>query len=310
MTAKKKLLIGTRSSALALVQANWVKGQLEKKYSDLSVDLVKIKTKGDKILDVPLAKVGGKGLFVKEIEEALLEGKVDIAVHSVKDMPVELPDPLQLTALTKRADPRDALISKNNLKLKDLGRGARMGTSSLRRQSQLLHHRPDLNIVSLRGNLGTRIKKLDTENLDAIILASAGLIRMGMPIKITEYLSPDILLPAIGQGALGIETKKGKEQINRMVSFLNHQETFITVSAERSFLKKLQGGCQVPIAAFGESRDNRLICRGLVGSVDGKRMVSDKVTGDLNNFENLGIELAEKLLGQGAGEILEEVYTI
>lgn len=308
MAKKRGLRIGTRSSALALSQANWVKSQLEERYPEIKVSLIKIKTKGDKILDVPLAKVGGKGLFVKEIEEALLSKKADIAVHSIKDVPTEFPDRLQLTAITEREDPRDVLISKGGIKLKDFKKGARVGTSSLRRQAQLLRYRPDINIVSIRGNLGTRISKLNTENLDAIVLASAGLIRMGLSTRVTEFLSPHICLPAIGQGALGIETEIENDWANQVVSFLGHQKTFVAVSAERAFLKRLEGGCQVPIAAYGEVSKEKLTLRGLVGSIDGKKIIEDEIEGDPEDYTILGVKLAEKLLKKGAKKILDEVY--
>jgi len=308
LAKKRGLRIGTRSSALALSQANWVKSQLEERYPEIKVSLIKIKTKGDKILDVPLAKVGGKGLFVKEIEEALLSKKADIAVHSIKDVPTEFPDRLQLTAITEREDPRDVLISKGGIKLKDFKKGARVGTSSLRRQAQLLRYRPDINIVSIRGNLGTRISKLNTENLDAIVLASAGLIRMGLSTRVTEFLSPHICLPAIGQGALGIETEIENDWANQVVSFLGHQKTFVAVSAERAFLKRLEGGCQVPIAAYGEVSKEKLTLRGLVGSIDGKKIIEDEIEGDPEDYTILGVKLAEKLLKKGAKKILDEVY--
>ncbi|MBI2412232.1 MAG: hydroxymethylbilane synthase [Deltaproteobacteria bacterium] len=307
---KKKVIIGTRGSALALWQANWVKSELEKKYPDIEVSLTKIKTTGDKILDVPLAKVGGKGLFVKEIEEALLEGRVHLAVHSMKDVPTFFPDGLHLRCITEREDPRDAVFSRNKVKLLDLPKGAKIGTSSLRRQSQLLHLRPDFEILQLRGNLDTRLKKLDDGHFDAIILAGAGVKRLGWADKITELLSPEVSLPAIGQGALGIETPTNDAYINDLVAFFDHPETSYAVRAERALLKRLEGGCQVPIAAYGTLSGETLTLKGLVASPDGKTFVKDVVTGPKENCETLGVELAERLLKMGAYDILKELYQV
>ncbi len=307
---KKKVIIGTRGSALALWQANWVKSELEKKYPDIEVSLTKIKTTGDKILDVPLAKVGGKGLFVKEIEEALLEGRVHLAVHSMKDVPTFFPDGLHLRCITEREDPRDAVFSRNKVKLLDLPKGAKIGTSSLRRQSQLLHLRPDFEILQLRGNLDTRLKKLDDGHFDAIILAGAGVKRLGWADRITELLSPEVSLPAIGQGALGIETPTNDKYINDLVAFFDHPETSYAVRAERALLKRLEGGCQVPIAAYGTLSGETLTLKGLVASPDGKTFVKDVVTGPRENCEKLGVELAERLLKMGAYDILKELYQV
>ncbi len=304
---KKEIRIGTRGSQLALWQANWVKDSLESQYPNLDVALVKIKTTGDKILDVPLAKVGGKGLFVKEIEEALLDGRIDLAVHSMKDVPTDLPDMLHLPVIREREDPRDALLSKGKT-FSDLPQGAKVGTSSLRRQAQLLHLRRDLKMESLRGNLDTRIRKLDTEGFDAVILAAAGIRRMGWSDKITELLSTDISLPAIGQGAVGIECRKEDPGVNDLIAFLQHNETYDAVRAERALLKRLEGGCQVPIAAYAEIQEGSLRLRGLVGSVDGKVLIREEISGTRVQGETLGIELAERLLTHGAGKILEEVY--
>jgi len=307
---KKKVIIGTRGSALALWQANWVKSELEKKYPDIEVSLTKIKTTGDKILDVPLAKVGGKGLFVKEIEEALLEGRVHLAVHSMKDVPTFFPDGLHLRCITEREDPRDAVFSRNKIKLLDLPKGAKIGTSSLRRQSQLLHLRPDFEILQLRGNLDTRLKKLDDGHFDAIILAGAGVKRLGWADKITELLSPEVSLPAIGQGALGIETPTNDAYINDLVAFFDHPETSYAVRAERALLKRLEGGCQVPIAAYGTLSGETLTLKGLVASPDGKTLVKDALTGPKENCEKLGVELAERLLKNGAYDILKDLYQV
>lgn len=307
MKRNNKITIGTRGSKLALWQANWIKKSLEVQHPDLTVALVKIKTTGDKILDVPLAQVGGKGLFVKEIEEALMDGRIDLAVHSMKDVPTDLPEDLHLPVICEREDPRDALLSHGK-KFSELPQGAKVGTSSLRRQAQLLYRRPDLKMVTLRGNLDTRIRKLDTEGLDAVILAAAGIRRMGWTEKITELLPPEVSLPAIGQGAVGIECRKQDPRTNGLIAFLLHRETFDTVIAERAFLKKLEGGCQVPIAAYAEIREEAIRLRGLVGSVDGKELLRDEIRGDRKDGAGLGTELAERLLAAGADRILEEVY--
>lgn len=304
----RELRIGTRGSQLALFQANWVKEKLEQVHSRLRVTLVKIKTTGDKIQDAPLAKIGGKGLFVKEIEEALLAKRIDLAVHSIKDVPTEFPEGLHLSVITKREDPRDAFISREAIPLKDLLQGAKIGTSSLRRQAQLLNFRSDLQLIPLRGNLDTRLKKLKTLGLDGIVLACAGLRRLGLDEKITEILPTDISLPAIGQGALGIETRVGDEQVEERIGFLNDPDSSIAITAERAFLKRLGGGCQVPIAAFGRIVGSVLQIDGLVGTIDGKRLIRHRMEGPIEKAETIGMELAEILLNKGAGEILEEVY--
>jgi hydroxymethylbilane synthase len=303
-----ELRIGTRGSQLALHQALWVKTELTRTHPDLNVTLIKIKTTGDKIQDVPLAKIGGKGLFVKEIEEALLQRKIDLAVHSIKDVPTEFPRGLHLSAITKREDPRDVFISREGRPLKDLPQKAKIGTSSLRRQAQLLHFRRDLELVPLRGNLDTRLKKLETTSLDGIVLALAGVKRLGLEARITEILLTEISLPAIGQGALGIETRLGDKAVEEQIQFLNDKKSWIAVSAERAFLKKLEGGCQVPIAALATIVGDILQIDGLVGTVDGKKLIRDHMEGPLEKAESLGIQLAEGLLKAGAREILEEVY--
>ena len=303
-----ELKIGTRGSQLALFQANWVKDQLGKAYPDLNVTLIKIKTTGDKIQDVPLAKIGGKGLFVKEIEESLLQKKIDLAVHSIKDVPTEFPQGLHLSAITKREDPRDVFISRDGRTLKNLPAGAKIGTSSLRRQAQLLHFRNDFELIPLRGNLDTRLKKLRTMSLDGIVLALAGVRRLGLEETVTEIIPADISLPAIGQGALGIETRMDDKDVEGQIRFLNDRDSSISVTAERAFLKKLEGGCQVPLAAYARPTGKTLHIDGLVGSIDGKRLIRHHVEGPVENAESLGIELAEILLGKGAKEILDEVY--
>lgn len=305
--ALKELRIGTRASQLALWQANWVKSELEKRYPDMTVTLLKIKTLGDKILDVPLAQVGGKGLFVKEIEEAMLRGEIDIAVHSMKDVPTEFPEGLGLYCITEREDPRDAVISRG-VKFAELPQGARIGTSALRRQAQLLKVRPDLEMVIIRGNVETRMNKLETEGLDAVILAAAGLNRLGFADRISELLPPDLSLPAIGQGALGIECNLTDEDVKDAISFFNHPETSAAVRAERALLWRCEGGCQVPIAAYGEVTGGELKLTGFIASVDGKVSVKGSVTGPVEHPEKLGVQLAEQLLAEGGHAILAEVY--
>ncbi|GMT46570.1 MAG: porphobilinogen deaminase [bacterium] len=314
MARNKKVIIGTRGSRLALWQAEWVKSELQKLYPDLRVELNRIKTTGDKILDVPLAKVGGKGLFVKEIEEALLRHEADIAVHSMKDVPTEFPAGLHLAVICKREDPRDAFISQIQdsgfkiQKFKDLPGGAVIGTSSLRRSCQLLNIRPDLRIGQLRGNLDTRLKKLDEGQFDAVILAAAGVMRLGLKERITEVLPPGISLPAIGQGAVGIECRTGDDFINTLIMPLNHEETSVCVRAERAFLKRLEGGCQVPVGAYARLINGRIVMDGLVGSVSGERIIREQMEGDQEIAESIGIRLAEDLLSRGAKEILDSIY--
>ena len=310
----KKIVIGTRGSKLALWQAEWVKSEIEKLTPDVKVELNKIKTTGDKILDVPLAKVGGKGLFVKEIEEALLSGSADLAVHSMKDVPTDFPDGLHLPVIGKREDPRDAFISgiqNSAFRIQgftQLPKAAIVGTSSLRRSCQLLSTRPDLNIAPLRGNLDTRLRKLDEGQFDAIILAAAGVKRLGWAHRITEILTTEISLPAIGQGAIGLECRIGDPFVNKLIAPLNHHETSTCVGAERAFLKKLEGGCQVPIAAHARLAEGRIVMDGLVGSISGDRMIRGHIQGNAEHAESLGIALAEDILSRGAKEILDEVY--
>ena len=305
---RKEIRIGTRASALALWQAEWVKSELEKKYPGMTVSLTKIKTTGDKILDVPLAQVGGKGLFVKEIEEAMLAHEIDIAVHSMKDVPTMFPDGLHLSCITKREDARDALLTRNNMKFKDLPQGATIGTSSLRRQAQLMSVRPDFKIAQLRGNVDTRLRKLKEGQFDAIILAAAGVRRLGLAGNVSEYLDTAISLPAIGQGALGIECRVDDRELNDLIAFFNHQDTRTCVTGERALLRRLEGGCQVPIACYGQMVNGKLHLIGLVGSVDGKRIIKETIEGEAEKAEKLGVTLAEKLLKQGADVILREVY--
>jgi hydroxymethylbilane synthase len=305
--AGETITIGTRGSQLALWQANWIKDALGSRHPTLSIELTIIKTKGDKILDVPLAKVGGKGLFVKEIEEALLDGRIDLAVHSMKDMPADIPAGLCIGAIPEREDPRDVLITRNGLPLDQLQQGARVGTSSLRRSAQLLHLRPDLSIVPLRGNLDTRLKKLQSESLDAIVLAAAGVRRMGLADRITQLLDKSVMLPAVGQGALCIEIREKDPLIKPMVAALDDQPTRQVVMGERAFLKRLEGGCQVPIAGHGHIDKNGYTLTGLVCDVDGSHQIKQSRTGPESRNEEIGLELAEALLALGAGEILERL---
>jgi len=300
--------IGTRASQLALWQAEWVASEIRKRFIGTEVELVKIKTTGDKITDVPLAQVGGKGLFVKEIEEALLSGEVDMAVHSMKDVPTYFPEGLELLSITAREDARDALLSRDNIKLLDLPEGAKIGTSSLRRQSQLLCLRPDLEILPLRGNLDTRIRKLEEGEYDAIILAAAGINRLGWAGKITEHISPALMLPAIGQGALGLEIRIGDERLIDIVGVFNDKNTSYAVRGERALLKRLEGGCQVPIAAYGTVFKNTVNLTGLIASTDGKTVIKDIVEGNVSRTEELGVMLAESLLNAGGADILKELY--
>ncbi len=306
----KTVKIATRKSQLALWQANWVKGELEKRNPGLRVDLVRIMTKGDKILDVPLAQVGGKGLFVKEIEDALLDGRADLAVHSMKDVPTELPPGLHLAVICEREDPRDAWFAKGGVSFRDIPQGARVGTSSLRRQTQLRALRPDLVFENLRGNVDTRLRKLEEGQYDAIVLAAAGVKRLGLADRVTEYLPAEVTLPAIGQGAVGIECRQTDPETNALIEPLKHGPTWTAVLAERAFLGTLQGGCQVPIAAFAELREGRVHLRGLVGSLDGQTVIRGSRQGSPVDAESLGIDLAEELLDRGAREILEEVYQL
>ena len=302
------VVLGTRGSKLAVHQSEWVQAQLHALAPHVTVTLRRIQTSGDRILDVPLAQIGGKGLFVKEIEEALLSGEIDLAVHSMKDVPTELPDGLEILCVPPREDPRDALISRDGKLFLDLPLGAKIGTSSLRRQSQLLHARPDLTIAMLRGNLDTRLKKLHEGQFDAIVLAAAGLRRLAWAHEITEYLAPQISLPAIGQGALGIEGRKDDAFIRSLLSGLDHAPSKIAVLAERALLHRLQGGCQVPIAAHATLTGTKVRLEGVVASVDGKELIRDSVEGTIEDPESIGVQLAERLLARGGERILQGIY--
>ena len=302
------LRIATRKSPLALWQANFVSAQLKHYHPDLEIELVTMTTQGDKILDTPLAKVGGKGLFVKELETGMLEGRADIAVHSMKDVPVDFPPGLHLAVICEREDPRDAFVSNNYASLDDLPQGARLGTSSLRRQSQIAAFRPDLKIIDLRGNVNTRLKKLDDGEYDAIILAAAGLKRLEFEERITQFIETDVCLPAIGQGAVGIECRSDDARVHNLIAPLNDNKTQIRVTAERAMNERLQGGCQVPIAGYAEFEKGLIMMRGLVGQVDGKKIIRGDIAGPAENAEELGIVLAEDLLSRGADKILKELY--
>jgi hydroxymethylbilane synthase len=304
----KTIRIATRKSPLAMWQAEYVKARLMEAHPGLNVEFVAMSTRGDKILDAPLAKVGGKGLFVKELERALLDGDADIAVHSMKDVPMEFPEGLGLAVICEREDPRDAFVSNTFNSLDELPKGAVVGTSSLRRQCQLQESRPDLQIKWLRGNVQTRLSKLDNGDYDAIILAAAGLIRLEMPERIQQRLSTEISLPAGGQGAVGIECRNNDETTLELIACLHHNTTANRVLAERAMNRRLEGGCQVPIACYAEQQDDQLWLRGLVGSPDGTQVLRSEIRGHVNDSEKLGIEVAERLLEQGAKAILDEVY--
>jgi len=302
------LRIATRKSPLALWQANHVRDALLARNSGLQVELLTMTTQGDKILDTPLAKVGGKGLFVKELELGMLEGRADLAVHSMKDVPVAFPDGLGLGAVLSREDPRDALISNEFLSIDALPQGARVGTSSLRRQCQLRARRPDLRVLDLRGNVNTRLKKLDDGDYDAILLAAAGIKRMGWEARITELLAPEQFLPAIGQGAIGIEIRHDDERVATLVGALNDAQTATRIAAERALNERLQGGCQVPIAGYAEISHGVILLRALVGRPDGGELVQGVISGKPADAVELGQVLADDLLSRGAREILAEVY--
>ncbi|WP_435235955.1 hydroxymethylbilane synthase [Psychromonas sp. PT13] len=300
--------IATRHSLLAMWQANFVKAELLKYHPGLTVEVLAMKTQGDKILDTPLAKIGGKGLFVKELEVAIMENRADIAVHSMKDVPVEFPEGLGLSVICEREDPRDAFVSNQYKSINELPVGAVVGTSSLRRQSQVRELRPDLNIKDLRGNVITRLAKLDAGEYDAIILAAAGLIRLEMPERIARFIPTEESLPAVGQGAVGIECRLDDQATIALLKPLEDEQTRIRVTAERAMNLTLQGGCQVPIGSFALLENDQLYLRGLVGSVDGKQIVRKEIIGHKDDAEQLGITLGKELLDSGAKEILAAVY--
>ncbi len=307
---KRELRIGTRGSLLAVAQAERLAGELKRRYADLDPVLVKMKTSGDKFAHVPLSQVGGKGLFIKEIEEALQEGQVDVAVHSMKDVPTEIAPGLVIAAIFEREDASDVLVSRRKVALDALPTGARIGTSSLRRQAQLLHYRPDLTVIPLRGNLDTRLRKLGTEDLDAVVVAAAGVSRLGRQDEVTEILATEIILPAAGQGALGLEIRAENQEMYDLVTPLNHRPSALTVAAERAFLARLGGGCQVPIAAYGQLDGDQLHLTALVSMPDGTEIVRGERQGPSAHGEEIGIALAENLLGRGAERILEELSRV
>ena len=306
---EKTLKIATRQSPLALWQANYVKDRLQQLYPDLTIELVPMVTKGDVILDSPLAKIGGKGLFVKELENALLTKEADIAVHSMKDVPMQFPEGLGLAVICQREDPRDAFVSHSYRTFAELPQGAVVGTSSLRRQCQLKALRPDLDIRSLRGNVGTRLSKLDNGDYDAIILASAGLIRLGLADRIASFIDVEQSLPAAGQGAVGIECRTDDAQVQALLAPLADAETTYCVLAERAMNNHLQGGCQVPIGGYAVLQQGQLYLRALVGYIDGSRIIRAEGKSAVENAEVLGVKIAEQLLAQGADKILQAIYS-
>lgn len=308
MMTTQPIRIATRKSPLAMWQAEFVKAELEQAHPGLVVELLPMVTKGDIILDTPLAKVGGKGLFVKELEVAMLEGRADIAVHSMKDVPVEFPEGLGLVTICERDDPRDAFVSNNYDSIDDLPQGAIVGTSSLRRQCQLRSQRPDLIINDLRGNVNTRLRKLDEGQYDAIILATAGLKRLKMNDRIRCEIAPEISLPAVGQGAVGIECRLNDKRVRQLLAPLNHQPTATRVLCERAMNNRLQGGCQVPIGSYAELQDDTIWLRALVGEPDGSIIVRSEISGPIANAEQLGETLADELLANGAKDILDRLY--
>jgi hydroxymethylbilane synthase len=302
------LTIATRKSTLALAQAQWVAAQLAELEPGLVVRLEKLSTQGDKILDVPLAQVGGKGLFVKEIEEALLDGRADLAVHSMKDLPAEIPPGLVIAGVSSREDVRDALVARKGWRLAQLPGGAQVGTSSLRRRAQLLALRPDLEIVSIRGNVETRLRKLEELSLDAVVLASAGLARLGLEGRITERLAVETLLPAVGQGALGLECREDDARTRGLALALSDAGAAAAVEAERAFLARLEGGCQVPIAGYAVAEGEDVAFSGLVASLEGDRVVRGRGRARRTQAASLGRQVAEEVLARGGREILAEVY--
>lgn len=302
------LKIATRQSPLALWQAEYIRARLEALHAGLNVELVTFVTQGDKILDTPLAKIGGKGLFVKELEAALMDGRADLAVHSMKDVPMELPEGLSLAVICEREDPLDAFVSNSYASFQDLPQGAKVGTSSLRRKCQILKARPDLEIIDLRGNVGTRLSKLDAGQYDAIILASAGLKRLGLSERIRHTLAPEVSLPAVGQGALGLECRSDDQAVLELILPLMDDKTNVCVRAERAFNAYLEGGCQVPIAGYATLQDGQLSMEGRVGSVDGQTLLSAQLSAPPEQAEQLGEQLAQNLLAQGAGELLKALY--
>lgn len=304
---KDKLIIGSRGSELALWQTNFIKTELEKHFPRVRFEVKIIKTTGDKMLDVALSKIGDKGLFTRQIETALLEKEIDLAVHSLKDLQTVQPENLKIGAVTARETPNDVLISTKYDSIEDLPAGAKVATGSLRRKCQLLNLRPDLEIVEIRGNVPTRIEKFLAADLDAMILAYAGVHRLGLDSYVRQIIPFDAILPAVGQGALGIEIRENDAEIEMMLEIISDEPTAFCVAAERSFLRRLEGGCQVPIAGFAKLEGDRIHLRGLTGSLDGKMIIKDSISGDKRDAAQLGIRLAETLIEKGAGKLLDEI---
>lgn len=303
----REIIIGTRDSALALWQTHWVEQELKRLWPEHPIKIVHIKTQGDKILDVALAKIGDKGLFTKELEVAMLEKSIDMAVHSMKDLPTRLPEGLTVGAICARVEPCDVVVSHKGYKLIDLPPGAKVGTSSLRRRAQLLKYRPDLSLYDIRGNLNTRLTKMEREDFDAIILAAAGVERLGWKDKITDYIGYDVSLPAVGQGSIGIECRSDDEEILKIVAKLNHPDSYDAIMAERALLRTLEGGCQIPIGALGRISGDELELHGLVASLDGTQVIRSSLQGKRTQAEQIGMHLAAILTDMGAKEILENV---
>ena len=304
---KKTVVIGTRGSKLALWQADYIQARLEVEYPDITVTQKIITTTGDKILDVPLAKIGGKGLFTKELETAMLNGEIDLAVHSMKDVPSEMPEGLVLGVITSREHEGDAFVSLTYNSIDELPQGAKVGTSSLRRKAQILKYRPDLKIYDLRGNVGTRLEKLEREGFDGIILAVAGLRRLGLADRIAQIIPHEVCLPAVGQGALGLEYRESDTDMAEMLDFLNDADTGASVRAERAFLKRIEGGCQVPVGIYGKTDGDEVVLEARILSVDGKEAVIDQIRGKREECEQLGLCLAERMLGAGGDAILAQL---
>ena len=299
--------IGTRGSKLALYQANKVKSEVENRFPDLQAELVVIKTKGDKILDVSLSKIGGKGLFTKELEVALLMDEIDVAVHSLKDLPTFFPDGLKLGGVLKRAEVRDALISRNHKTLKQLTSNDTIATSSLRRKAQLLAYNPNLKIIDIRGNVDTRLQKMESGHCDAMIMASAGFQRLGLEDKITEIIDPEIIVPAVSQGAIGLETRENDPEVEKIVNAISDSQTMIVTKAERAFLRSIEGGCQIPVGAYSEIKEDEYIITGIVASLDGSTVLKHTAKGSVSEAQQLALQVSKSLLDQGAAKILEEI---
>jgi hydroxymethylbilane synthase len=305
---KGTIRIGTRGSTLALAQANWIKDKIEKNSPGIGVELIIIKTKGDIMQDVALVKIGGKGVFVKEIEDALLRGDIDLAVHSMKDVPAILPEGLEIAVTPEREDPRDVLVAKNRIKFETMPQRARIGTGSLRRGFQIRSIFPDVEIVPLRGNLDTRLKKVETEDLDAVVIAAAGIRRLGWISRVTQFIPVEMILPAVGQGTLALEVRGDDEAVRETISFLNHPPTWRETRAERAFLCRLGGGCQLPLAAYAKTEGPEIKIVGMLGTVDGRILIREEVRGTAASCDDLGTQLAEMILGRGGRAILDQAY--